>query len=298
MRLVPNAVKAHKLATVVVAVVALGGATAGVVASNGNSAASFVTEPVSYATISQAIATSGTIEPQTALGLNFGVAGVVASVDVQPGQEVTAGQVLASLDTTNLQSLVTEASAALAEDQARLSLDEAGATPQELASAEASLASAETGLSNAQGALPITNQVNAESLALAQQAAQAASTKMSQDQQTLITDRSTAQNWCANNPSSSECAAAQAVVTSATQLVQSDQASLATDLAQVTATQVKNAQSVDAAQASVSSAETALQNAQTSLVDTESVNTENLALANDAVSAAQTNLAAADAALS
>src|SRR6185437_15927508 len=61
-----------------------------------------VTVPVTTGTIQQTVTSSGTIEPASQANLNFAVSGVVNSVTVKAGQTVTAGQVLATVDTTAL----------------------------------------------------------------------------------------------------------------------------------------------------------------------------------------------------
>ena len=109
------------------------------------------TVKVTTGTIKQTVATSGTLEPATQADLNFGVSGTVTGVDVQAGQQVTAGQVLATVGTTALTSDVDAAEANLAATQARLSSDEAdGGSTTEIDSDEASVTSAESSLSTAQ----------------------------------------------------------------------------------------------------------------------------------------------------
>jgi len=109
------------------------------------------TVKVTTGTIKQTVATSGTLEPATQADLNFGVSGTVTGVDVQAGQQVTAGQVLATVGTTALTSDVDAAEANLAAAQARLSSDEAdGGSTTEIDSDEASVTSAESSLSTAQ----------------------------------------------------------------------------------------------------------------------------------------------------
>jgi multidrug efflux pump subunit AcrA (membrane-fusion protein) len=103
----------------------------------------------SLATVSSTVDVSGTLQPATEIGLDFGSSGIVSAVDVKPGQSVKAGAVLASLDATSVQAQLTEAELAVAEDQAKLAADEAGPTPTEAAQAEASLKSAEQSLTEA-----------------------------------------------------------------------------------------------------------------------------------------------------
>ncbi len=70
----------------------------------------------------------GTVLPARTVGLGFTVGGLVQAVYVELGQEVRAGELLASLDTADLELDVREAEEALALSRARL--DQARATPR------------------------------------------------------------------------------------------------------------------------------------------------------------------------
>lgn len=112
------------------------------------------TVPVTTGTIQSTVASSGTIEPASQASLNFGVSGTVTQVDVKAGQAVTAGEVLATVNTTALSDDVSAAQAQLAAANARLASDEAAnAATTQIDSDEASVTSAESSLSNAQTSL-------------------------------------------------------------------------------------------------------------------------------------------------
>ena len=114
---------------------------------------SISTETVSanIGTIQQTVASSGTIEPASQAGLNFAVSGTVTAVDVKAGQTVTAGQVLATVDTTALSEDLSAAQAQLSAAEDRLSTDEgSGASASQVDSDEASVTSAESSVSTAQ----------------------------------------------------------------------------------------------------------------------------------------------------
>jgi len=82
------------------------------------------------------------------------VSGTVTAVNVKAGQTVTAGQVLANVDTTALSEDLSAAQAQLASAEARLASDQASsATTTQLDSDQAAVTSAESSLSNAQTAL-------------------------------------------------------------------------------------------------------------------------------------------------
>ena len=112
---------------------------------------STVTVPVTTGTIQQTITSSGTIEPASQATLNFAVSGTVTGVDVKAGQTVTAGQVLATVDTTALTDELSAAQAQVTSAQDRLGSDESNsASTSTIDSDEASVTSAESSLSTAQ----------------------------------------------------------------------------------------------------------------------------------------------------
>jgi multidrug efflux pump subunit AcrA (membrane-fusion protein) len=104
------------IAAVVIAGV-LGGRA---LADSSSQVASFRTATVKRATVSQTEHRSGIIEPVAAGTVAFPISGVVSSVGVQPGQAVTAGQTLATLDTSALQAELTAQQATLAAAQLTL----------------------------------------------------------------------------------------------------------------------------------------------------------------------------------
>ena len=90
------------------AVVAAGGAV--VWARQGSSASTqYRTATATLGTVPQSLSLTGNLPPLGESDLNFGSAGRVTAVNVQPGQSVTAGQVLATIDTTSLSAALTQA---------------------------------------------------------------------------------------------------------------------------------------------------------------------------------------------
>jgi membrane fusion protein, macrolide-specific efflux system len=119
--------------------------------SAGGLTISTVTVPVTTGTIQQTVASSGTIEPASQANLNFAVSGTVNAVNVKAGQTVTAGQVLATVDTTALTDDLNAAQAQLTSAQDRLASDEdSSASTSQIDSDQASVTSAESSLSTAQ----------------------------------------------------------------------------------------------------------------------------------------------------
>jgi membrane fusion protein, macrolide-specific efflux system len=110
-----------------------------------------VTATATTGTIQQTVASSGTLEPASQANENFAVSGTVTAVDVKAGQTVTAGQVLATVDTTALSEDVSAAQAQVTAAEDKLSSDQSsGAAASSVDSDEASVTSAESSLSTAQ----------------------------------------------------------------------------------------------------------------------------------------------------
>ncbi|GAB2999607.1 HlyD family efflux transporter periplasmic adaptor subunit [Amycolatopsis acidiphila] len=109
----------------VVVVVAAG---AVIWATSASSSPGYRTAVAGPASVTATLDTTGTIEPVTSATLGFPASGQVASLPVAVGQQVTAGQTLAQLDTTSLASQVASAQSTLATAQAKLAADQAGQT--------------------------------------------------------------------------------------------------------------------------------------------------------------------------
>ncbi|WP_310794891.1 efflux RND transporter periplasmic adaptor subunit [Cnuibacter physcomitrellae] len=113
----------------VVAVVVLGGGTTwAVLATTGaraETSPTTTTVAASLQTLEKTVSSSGTLAPTTTEDVSFGVAGTVQAVNVQEGQQVAAGDVLATVDTLHANAAVLEARASLAAAQAKLSAAEA-----------------------------------------------------------------------------------------------------------------------------------------------------------------------------
>lgn len=93
--------------------------------------------------------------PQNQAYLNFPAAGTVSAVNVQLGQTVAAGQVLATQDTTTLASAVTSAQAGVDSAQSSLTTlnGSSSSTTAQIEAAKAQLASAQAKLASAQSDL-------------------------------------------------------------------------------------------------------------------------------------------------
>lgn len=94
----------------------------------------------------QTVSASGTIEPAEQADLSFAVSGEVTEVLVKEGDQVTAGQALATVDDTLLQAQLTAA-------QAQLDAAEEKAADSDDASADSAVVSAESDVTAAQEAV-------------------------------------------------------------------------------------------------------------------------------------------------
>lgn len=117
-----------------------------IIARRGGSQYQFVS--VTRGTITEEVDVTGNTTPVESLDLAFQNGGTIAAVDVAAGDTVTAGQALASLDTSGLQAQLAQAKASVDAAQATLENLQAGPTPQSVQVSQTALASAEQTLAN------------------------------------------------------------------------------------------------------------------------------------------------------
>lgn len=107
----------------VAGVVLLGGGGVAYAQAQG-SAGSYRTTTASIGDVDQTLALSGTVTASTRQDLSFGASGTVTKVAVEAGDTVSAGDVLAKLNPTDLETAVTKARATLAKARAQLETDQ------------------------------------------------------------------------------------------------------------------------------------------------------------------------------
>jgi len=100
------------------------------------------TVAVKRGTLRASVDATGSVAPETRLELSFKSAGRVAEIMVEEGDQVEAGEVLARLETADLEQALIQAQAGLAISEAQLAQTEEGASAEDLASARAALESA------------------------------------------------------------------------------------------------------------------------------------------------------------
>jgi HlyD family secretion protein len=163
---------------------------------------------VKRGTINQTLIISGTSDAELNSNLIFQSAGKVARINVKVGDAVKQGQVLAQLESDDLNNGVQTAQANLASTQLKLQDLLDGSTASEIAAADQAVASAEASLTKAKNDLTdATNGATAAELAAAQQAVDAARAQLA----TATSNR----DKLNDTPSDADIAAAQAGVTSA-----------------------------------------------------------------------------------
>ena len=170
-----------------VTVIIVGGAVAAWATVSAGSTG-YRTASVTRADIGTALTVVGNVEPVNDVAPSFQVAGQVATVTVAPGQAVTAGQTLATLDTTALSETVSSDQSALNADQAKLVEDE----ENESAASAASSAGSSSGAASAAGTSKTTTPSSTTTTTtLPSSSATASNATITQDQTTLTQDEAT-----------------------------------------------------------------------------------------------------------
>lgn len=177
--MLPRLLKKRRLVVVsiVVVVVAAAGVATWLAIRPAGAQPSYRLVPASVTTLKQTVSSSGTIEPAQRSDLNFGVSGQVTAVNVAVGQQVTAGQALATVQSASLQAAVAQANSSLASARSKLSSDSSGAaSAAQIDADQAAITAAQNQLTNAQNALgeatmttPIAGTVAAVNLTVGQQ---------------------------------------------------------------------------------------------------------------------------------
>ncbi len=146
------------------------------------------------ATVQQTDTTSSTVEDANSATENFDESGTVDQVDVTTGEEVYAGEDLATLEPSSLDETLSEDETTLTEDQSKLAADE---STESLQTAEQQLTSADGQVSTDQAALQSDHatmaSTEAQDQGLLTQAQEAAANQFSQvsaDSTTVATDQS------------------------------------------------------------------------------------------------------------
>ena len=156
VRLRPHAfTRRHTIIGAVIVLLVVGGGGAWVVTRPTSSTAAAPTlVSVTTSTIRQSVSATGTLEPAHRADLTFAVSGTVTSLPVVVGDTVRAGAVLATVDTSSLETAVTSAQASVSATQDQLTAQQdAGSSAVQIASTQAQLADAQAKLADSETAL-------------------------------------------------------------------------------------------------------------------------------------------------
>jgi HlyD family secretion protein len=134
--------------------------------------------------ISATVSATGAVLPEREVNLAFSAAGTVREVNARVGEAVKKGEMLAALDTTDLELAVRQAEVGLAQAEAQLQQLNEGPNTADVAAAEAALASAQQALASAQAGYQQTLKgPDADSLAAARAQVEQARVQLQQAQQ-------------------------------------------------------------------------------------------------------------------
>ncbi len=104
----------------------------------------YLTETVKRGNITNTISASGMVEPVSTISMSFKNAEIVKKIYLKVGDKVEPGQLLAELETGNLEADLIQAEANLSNQSSKLELLKNGATQEELEQAEANVSMAQT----------------------------------------------------------------------------------------------------------------------------------------------------------
>ncbi len=124
-----------------------------VLSGEGSSGEETQTATVERGSITNTLSTSGVVVAQSTAELSFGQSGLVTAVNVTLGQEVKQGDVLAEMESGELESALVTAEVNLASAQAKLDELLEGPSESDLASADQTLLQAQANYDQAEGAL-------------------------------------------------------------------------------------------------------------------------------------------------
>jgi HlyD family secretion protein len=110
------------------------------------SAANVVTQQVTRKTIPISISANGTINADRSINLSPKTAGVIKTLLVKEGDRVNPGQVIATMDDSNLRGQIIQFQGQLAQQEANLKRLQAGNRPEDIAKAQAQLTEAQANL--------------------------------------------------------------------------------------------------------------------------------------------------------
>jgi len=109
----------------------------------------YTTQKVERSDLKQTVSATGKVKSAEEINLSFETSGRISQINVNNGDQVKGGQLLATLQAGDLASRVTKAQATLSESKARLDKVVVGATAEDIEVSHATVEKAQTDLANA-----------------------------------------------------------------------------------------------------------------------------------------------------
>ncbi|HEY4025242.1 MAG TPA: biotin/lipoyl-binding protein, partial [Candidatus Dormibacteraeota bacterium] len=210
----------------------------------GPAAAAVNTAAVQLGTVRSAVSGTGTVVPAQQQNVGFGQAGTLAELDVKVGDHVPKGQVLARLDTTQLQQALSQANNGLTQAQATLNNT---LNSNALTQAQHGLANAQQSLADTQAQVNLVNQQDANQL-------NQDTTQLNTDTGALNTAQTNFNN--AGCPTASTCTQQiQSALTQAQQAVNQDNSKIAADNNKIATDRLSGQRSINQANQSITTAQ-------------------------------------------
>jgi HlyD family secretion protein len=164
-----QALKRHKAWAAFTAILLIAAIVGGsLLATRSTAGAAYVTQPVVQQDLTQSVTASGTVNPQNTVNVGTQVSGAISAIYVDYNSKVKKGQVLARLDTSQLDAQLAQAQAGLeqAQAQAAAQAQNAGASQANIAGTQAGIDAAQAGVAKAQSALTVAQQTVARDRSL------------------------------------------------------------------------------------------------------------------------------------
>jgi len=152
-----------KIIIAAVLVVVIIGAGAFIYFQNSNKP-NYITQTAKLATIIQEVPASGSVQPPSTLDLYFTSSGKLTALNVKAGDNVNKGQILAKIDTTQLDAQLAQMQAGVDAAQAKLDQLFAGASSEDLTLSQTAVANAQSGIQNAQATDENTRQAAVDAI--------------------------------------------------------------------------------------------------------------------------------------
>ena len=149
---------------VIVVLVLAGLVAQGTIFKSSNTASAPRLVTVTAGDVKASVSGTGSLTPISQLNLNFRTSGQITEMDVKVGDHVTAGQVLAKVDSTTQQSSLASAQASLLSAQAGLQVAQNPLTSAQVAQLQHAVLAAQTNYNDTVASVNATNNADAQAV--------------------------------------------------------------------------------------------------------------------------------------